>query len=131
MAFVLYNANPFRNNTIDCVIRAISFSMNEDWDSTYMKLALRGFELKAPMEVDYVWGSYLKSNGYKRYIIPNTCPDCYTIAEFCKDNPKGDFILATGGHVVAVRDGNYYDTGDSGNEVPIYFWTKETNIKEA
>lgn len=130
MAFVLHNANPFRNNTIDCVIRAISFSMNEDWDSTYMKLALRGFELKAPMEVDYVWGSYLKSNGYKRYIIPNTCPDCYTIADFCKDNPKGDFILATGSHVVAVRDGNYYDTADSGNEVALYFWTKETIMKE-
>lgn len=126
MSFKLYNANPFKNNTVDCVVRAISFIMNESWDTTYMKLALRGFELKAPMEVNYVWGSYLRTNGFNRYIIPNTCPDCYTIKEFCQDHSKGDFILATGSHVVAVRDGDYYDIADSGNEVPIYLWTKET-----
>lgn len=125
MAFIRYNANPFRNNTIDCVIRAISFVMNTDWDSTYMNLALKGFELKAPMEVNYVWGAYLKANGFKRYVIPNTCPDCYSIQDFCEDNPTGTYILATGSHVVAVKDGNYYDTGDSGMEIPIYFWTKE------
>lgn len=126
MAYVFYNANPFGNNTPDCVVRAISFIMNEDWDTTYMKLMLRGFELKRPMEVNHVWGSYLRSNGFQRYIIPNTCPDCYTVEDFCKDNPKGDYVLATGSHVIAVRDGNYYDTADSGQEVPIYFWTKET-----
>ena len=126
MGFVLYNANPFRNNTIDCVVRAISLASGTDWDTTYMRLAMKGFELKAPMEVAYVWGSYLRSNGYNRYIIPNTCPDCYTVKEFCEDNPKGIYILATEGHVVAVKNGDYYDTGDSGDEVPIYFWTKET-----
>lgn len=126
MGFVLYNANPFRNNTIDCVVRAISLASGTDWDTTYMRLAMKGFELKAPMEVNYVWGSYLRSNGYDRYIIPNTCPDCYTVKEFCEDNPKGIYILATEGHVVAVKNGDYYDIGDSGDEVPIYFWTKET-----
>jgi len=34
-------------------------------------------------------------------------------------------ILATGTHVIAVGDGNYYDTWDSGQEVPIYYWRKE------
>lgn len=124
MGFVLYNANPFKNNTVDCVVRAISLITDEDWDKTYLKLAMKGFELKAPMEVNYVWGAYLRSKGFIREVIPNTCPDCYTIAEFARDNPKGDYILCTGTHVVAVRDGNYYDTGDSGNEVPVYFWER-------
>lgn len=124
MGFVLYNANPFKNNTVDCVVRAISLITDEDWDKTYLKLAMKGFELKAPMEVNYVWGAYLRSKGFIREAIPNTCPDCYTIAEFARDNPKGDYILCTGTHVVAVRDGNYYDTGDSGNEVPVYFWER-------
>lgn len=125
MAFVLYNANPFHTNTVDCVIRAISLAEGKDWDTIYMNLAIKGFELKAPMEVNFVWGAYLKENGYLRYVIPNTCPDCYSIAEFAEDHPKGIYILATGSHVVAVKDGNYYDTGDSGREVPVYFWTKE------
>jgi hypothetical protein len=34
-------------------------------------------------------------------------------------------MLATGTHVVAVIDGNYYDTWDSGDEVPIALWKKE------
>ena len=58
-------------------------------------------------------------------IIPNTCPDCYTIADFCNDHPYGTYILATGTHVVAVIDGDYYDTWDSGNEIPIFYWQKE------
>lgn len=125
MGFILYNANPFRNNTIDCVVRAISLAEGKDWDSIYMELTLKGFELKAPFEVNYVWGAYLRARGYSREIIPNTCPDCYTVADFANDHPKGTYILVAHSHIVAVKDGNYYDTGDSGNEVPIYYWTKE------
>jgi len=34
-------------------------------------------------------------------------------------------ILALSGHVVCVMDGDYYDTWDSGGEVPLYYWRKE------
>ena len=66
-----------------------------------------------------------KKQGYSRFVIPNTCPYCYTVKQFCKDHPYGKYLLALDGHVVAVIDGDYYDTWDSGNEVPIYFWKKE------
>lgn len=72
-----------------------------------------------------VWSAYLKSGGYTKNIIPSTCPDCYTVKQFCEDNPRGDFLLATGTHVVAVKDGNYYDTWDSGDEVPAFYFSKE------
>ena len=71
-----------------------------------------------------VWGSFLQKNGYVRKIIPNMCPECYTVIQFCIDNPHGKFLLATGTHVIAVIDGNYYDTWDSGDEIPIYYWRK-------
>ena len=38
------------------------------------------------------------------------------------DNPYGRYILATGEHVVAIENGDYYDTWDSGDEIPIYYW---------
>lgn len=72
-----------------------------------------------------VWSSYLMLNGYKRYAIPNTCPYCYTIKQFTFDHPYGRYLLATGSHVVTAINGNYYDAWDSGNEIPIYYWTKE------
>mgnify|MGYP007038282472 FL=1 len=62
--------------------------------------------------------------GYTMKPIPDTCPDCYTVREFCKDHPMGTYVLGTGSHVVAVRDGNYFDTWNSGDEVPIIYWRK-------
>ena len=72
-----------------------------------------------------VWGAYLKKHGFVREVIPNTCPDCYTVADFCREHPKGTFILALSGHVVAVIDGKYFDTWDSGEELPIYYWHRK------
>lgn len=74
-----------------------------------------------------VWGAYLKQKGFRRYIIPDTCPDCYTVADFASDHPEGTYILALSDHVVAVKGGDYWDTWDSGNEVPIYYWKKEND----
>lgn len=125
MPFKKYNANPINDNVIDCVVRAISVVTDRTWDETYMWLSVKGFEMKAPFVSNHVWGAYLKDLGFNRYIIPNTCPDCYTIADFCMDNPIGNFILATQHHVVAVKDGYYYDTSNSGGEIPLYFWKKE------
>ena len=81
--------------------------------------------LKDMPSVNNLWGSYLRANGFKKIILPDSCPDCYTIAQFCRDFPVGKYMLATGTHVVAVIDGDYYDTWDSGDEVPISYWRKE------
>jgi len=72
-----------------------------------------------------MWGSFLRFKGFKEVHLPDTCPDCYTVRQFCQDYPIGKYMLATGTHVVAVIDGNYYDTWDSGDEIPISFWRKE------
>lgn len=69
-----------------------------------------------------VWGQFLKRNGFIKSQIPDTCPECYTIKDFCYDNPVGTFIVGTGEHVICVRDGDYYDSWNSGNEIPIYFF---------
>lgn len=43
-------------------------------------------------------------------------------------NPNGAtdgiYVLALQGHVVCVIDGVYYDSWDSGREVPLYYWQK-------
>ena len=124
MAFKFFNSNPQNNLVIDCTVRAISKVTGRTWDSTYIGLVVKGYEIKDMPNSNSVWSKYLKQLGFVREIIPNTCPDCYTVKEFCEDHPRGTFLLATGNHVVAVVDGDYYDTWDSGDEVPVYYWTK-------
>lgn len=125
MRYQYANPNPDQIQEEDCVIRAIALLENKSWDDIFLDLTVEAFFKKGTTASNRVWSSYLRRIGYKRYSIPNTCPDCYTIRDFAIDNPIGNYILATGTHVVALRNGVYYDTWDSGFEVPVYYWTKE------
>lgn len=125
MGYIYYNPNPKGNLVGDCVIRSIAKLTEKDWDSVYVDISLQGFMMKDMPSSNAVWGAYLISQGYKRGVIPNTCPDCYTVEDFCNDHPKGRFLLAIGTHVVTAVDGDYYDSWNSGMEIPIYYYTKE------
>ena len=123
--FVQFNPNPKRKLVGDCVIRAIAKATDKSWEDVYIDVVLQGFTMKDMPSSNDVWGTYLHQNGFTRHIIPDTCPSCYTVIDFCRDNPNMIGILATGTHVIAVENGNYFDTWDSGQETPIYFWQRE------
>jgi hypothetical protein len=122
--FVRCNPNPDNITVGDCVVRAIACANNDTWEDVYWDLCKKGFQMCDMPSSNVVWSSYLKGLGYKKFVIPNTCPNCYSIEKFCNDNKNGTYILATGTHVVAVIDGDYYDTWDSGHEIPVYFFKK-------
>lgn len=126
--FVSYNANPINNRVGDCTVRAISKALDQPWEDTYIELCLQGFMLCDMPSANAVWGAYLREKGFRRSIIPDECPDCYTVRDFCKDHQDGKFILALAGHVIAVVDGNYYDTWNSGDEIPLYYWYKTKEV---
>lgn len=124
--FVYYNPNPAGRATSDCVIRAISKLLDLDWDTVFLKLSLMAYTKKDNLEKNHVWGDYLAMNGFVRHLVPNMCPNCYTVKDFCREHPKGRYLLRIDGlrdgHVVTAIDGNYYDTWDSGNEVVDYYY---------
>ena len=125
MAFIEYNPNPRGINTGDCVIRAICKAFDMDWEKVYMDLTVRGLQAAMWGDTNAVWEKYLREKGFVQQVLPSTCPDCYTIADFSADHPEGTYIVATGSHVVCVQDGDYYDTWDSGHDVPSYFFYME------
>lgn len=125
MMFSELNINPLRKNTGDCVIRAIGTVTDRDWDDTYLDLTVKGFEMKEMPSMNNVWGAYLRDMGFTRHIIPDTCPDCYTVGDFVKDHPRGRYVLGTGTHAIALIDGTVYDTFDSTEEIPIFYFEKE------
>lgn len=123
--FVEYNPNPEQNLVGDCVIRAIAKLMGTDWGTAYVGVVVQGYKMKDMPSSNRVWSAYLQEHGYKRHTLPDTCPDCYTVNDFEKDHHFGRFLLATGTHVVAIENGDHYDTWDSGNETPLYYYVKE------
>lgn len=125
MAYVFCNPNPDGKLVDDCVIRGLSIVLDMDWDTVAVKLCTYEIQMHDMQNSNSVWAKMLEDNGFKRYIIPDTCPDCYTVRRFTQDYPVGTYLLATGTHVVAVKDGNYLDTFDSGDYVPVYFYQKE------
>ena len=122
--YVEHNVNPQNRRVGDCVVRAISTALGQDWENTYLGLCIQGIMYCDMPSSNAVWGSYLKDKGYKRKGIPNEC-DCYTVEQFCQDHPKGTFILGTGTHAICVKDGKFYDVWNSGNETPDYYFTKD------
>lgn len=127
--FKYYNPNPHGRETGDCVIRAVSKAMGQDWGLTYLDLSLQGYLMGTVLTNNDVWGAYLRGNGYVREMVADGCAECGTIRDFCKAYPKGTYVVGTGSHAVAVIDGEYHDAWDSGNEIPLYYYRKEDEKK--
>lgn len=120
----MHNPNPQGRTVGDCTVRAISIATNKPWYDVFFSLALQGAIMCDMPSANAVTTAYLRSIGFKRRTIPETCPECYTVTDFCKDHPHGVYILGIGTHMVAIIDGNYWDSWDSGNETPVYYFEK-------
>ena len=124
-AFVEYNPNPLGRRTGDCAIRAIAKALDITWDKAYALITTKGYAMGDMPSSNSVWGAVLRGNGFKRFAVPNTCPDCYTAEEFLNDHPEGLYVLGFGGHVATAIDGKLYDSWNSIQLIPQYYWTKE------
>ena len=123
--WIEFNPSPTGRRVGDCAVRAIAKALDVDWEKSYLMLVANGFGMGDMPSSDSVWGSVLRQHGFYREAIPNTCPDCYTVRDFCNDNPEGVYVLGFGGHVATVVDGNLYDSWDSSDEIPIYVWYRK------
>ncbi len=134
--FIKLNLNPFGRDKGDCVIRAITLALNYNWFMVHDELSFLSRKMGDMPSSNEVWKTYLTQKGYKEEFVENTCPRCLTVDGFARSHPKGCYILntceytkardnliVTGTHVVTVIDGDYYDSWDSGADVPLsYFY---------
>lgn len=115
-----FNPNPRSQRVGDCVIRAICKAMSVDWETAFSGIMVKACQLSDMPSANVVWGAYLRENGFRRYIVDDHGQHVYTVDDFCRDHPTGTYVLGIDGHVVCVKDGHYWDTWDSGQEIPIY-----------
>lgn len=124
--WIEYNPSPVGAHVGDCAVRAIAKALDTTWEKAYLLLVINGFSMGDMPSANNVIGSVLRQHGFYRKSIPNSCPDCYTAEDFCRDHPDGIFVLGFGGHVATVVDGNIYDMWDSSNEIPQFVWYKKS-----
>lgn len=123
--YIYYNPNPTGRAVGDCAVRAIAKAFNIDWETAYIALMTNGFVMGDMPSSNSVWGALLRQHGFYRKNIPDSCPDCYTAEDFCREHPQGTFVLGFGTHVATVIDGNIYDSWDSSREIPQYIWYRK------
>lgn len=128
MAYVEFNPNPIGRKVGDCAVRAISKALDMGWEAAFIALTINALQMGDMPSSDAVSGSLLRQHGFSRKAVPDTCPACYTVREFCEDHPDdGKYVLYCGGHVVAAESGNYFDSWDSGSEVVQFVWYRKEN----
>ena len=125
MAYIEFNPNPVGRRVGDCSVRAVARALNMGWEAAFIALTVNGLSMGDMPSSDSVWGATLRQNGFYREAIPNTCPDCYTVSDFCMDHPEGTYVLGMGGHVATVVDGDLYDSWDSSKEIPQFVWYRK------
>ena len=120
-----YNNNPIARRVGDCAIRAVALALDTDWETAYIEMAVAGLLMGEMPDINNVWGAVLRQHGFYREALPRTCPDCFTVRDFCREHRRGVYVLGTDGHVVTAIDGDWYDIWDSGDETVLYFWYRK------
>lgn len=121
-----YNPNPTGGRVGDCTVRALSAALNQEWMVTYIGLCLEGLILGDMPSANRTWGSYLSKHGFKRHMTEKD----ETVRDFAASHPTGVYVLAISGHVVCLRDGDWWDSFDSCDEVLVYYWQAEEPEKK-
>lgn len=122
--WVYANPNPCRREEPDCVVRAIAIALDRTWKRVHDDLCSLSRDKCTMPSVNWLWELYLKRNGFEKFLLPDACPSCMTVKDFARMYPEGTYVIGTGTHAVAVIDGNWWDTWDSGDETPSYFFRK-------
>ena len=119
-----YNPNPAGRAVGDCAVRAVAAALGTDWETAFLMIVEKGFRMADMPSSNSVCGAVLRDHGFRRYAVPNTCPDCYTLEQFAADHPDGVYVAGMGSHVATIRDGMVWDSWDSLGELPQYYWKK-------
>lgn len=114
-----------RGRAGDCSVRAVAKALNISWDRAFVEIAVAGFIIGDVQSSNPVWGEVLRWHGFHRKALPDSCPDCYTAEDFCRDHPEGVYVLGFGNHAACVESGNLYDAWDSSEEYVQYYWFRK------
>lgn len=99
MKFEYYNANPYKNDISDCVIRSLSVLTDRSWREVYDELT----ELAGDVGLMFDRVEFVEDYLDDRY--PRQCNSSKTVGEFAREHPHGRYAVTMDGHITAILEG--------------------------
>ena len=119
------NKKDLKDEYGDCVIRSLTKVMNFEWKEVFEGLLPYARELQCMPNGKACYERYLKDNGFTYTGISNKKGTKRpTVDSFAKAHKSGIYVLIVANHLVAVADGIYYDTWDSGEKSLYGYWER-------
>lgn len=120
------NNKDLKDNYGDCVVRALTKVTGKNWMEAFEALLPYAIELQCMPNSQVCYEKYLKEHGFVYHGISNKKGSKRpTVDRFAKDHKEGEFFLNVANHCVAVVDGIYYDTWDSGYKCLYGYWERQ------
>ena len=124
--WVEFNPNPVKSaKANDCTIRAYCAAENLEWDEAYDIACKRGKDCAyMPNDKPAVGEILEKEFGYRRHRVEKEDKGM-TVEEFAIKFDVGTYLVVVARHLVAVIDGKYYDSWDSGKKKVSCYYSKD------
>lgn len=117
------NEKDLKDEYGDCVIRALTKALNMEWLQVFDEMQPLSREMQVPFNCRPCYEKYIESKGLIYHGISNKKGTKRpTVDIFAKDHKTGTYILRVANHLVAVVNGFYYDTWDSGEKSLYGYW---------
>lgn len=118
--FRYLNLNPNGETTGDCVIRAMSLALGNDYYDTIDSLIKTSHYFNCDMLVKDCYGSMLDELGFKKYYGMGR-----TVKEVAEDFYDKKLLIRIESHLTASLYGDVFDTWNTSNEIVDCFWIVE------
>lgn len=116
-----YNPNPKSRNIGDCTLRAYCAAFGIDWDKAF-DIASKIAKDNSSM-IQYMFPKIMedhfgceKDPDYNKNGRKAQTKDRITVNEFAMTHPYGTYVLGVRQHAVTVKNGEYWDSWDSGDK---------------
>ena len=112
-----YNPNHKKKNIGDCSLRAYCAAFGWTWEEAFEKSSEIAKNEALMMDTHKTCEKVMESEGY---VIDEEFKKSkrkdLTVNEFALTHPYGTYFLNTHGHLLCVKDGEYWDSWDSGKK---------------
>ena len=109
------NQKDLKDEYGDCVIRALTKATGKEWLEVFKDLIPYAMEMQCIPNCRPCYEKYLADEGFTYKGISNAKGTKRpTVQSFTKEHKEGIYVLRVANHLVAVAEGYYWDTWDSG-----------------